>query len=122
MSSYHDSFNYKGINSFKHMDLIISSFEPDDGFMDTFLSMDPVFEESFDGAKVFSYGARYNTQAKINITLVKKDGSDFSMQEFRNCARWLTGARVDSWLDMFIGPSHNNDGHIIEENIIYSFF
>lgn len=122
MSSYHDSFTYKNKNSFTDMNLIISSFEPDDGFMDTFLSMDPVFEESFDGSKIFSYGAKYNTQAKINITLVKKDGSDFSIQEFRNCARWLTGARTDSWMDMYIGPlgvDDNNDN--IDDNIVYSF-
>lgn len=110
MSSYHDSFTYKNINSLKDMDLIISSFEPDDGFTETFLSMDPVFEESYDGTRDFSYGAKYNSKAKINITVIKKDQSDFSMKEFRECARWLTGARVDSWLDMYVG-----------DEVVYSF-
>ena len=121
MSSYHDSFDYRGKNSFTDMNLIISSFEPDDGFTETFLSMDPVYEESFDGSKIFSYGARYNTQAKINITLIKKDQSDFTMKEFRDCARWLTGARTDSWLEMFVGPSRDAKGNKLNENIVYSF-
>lgn len=103
MSSYHSSFSYKNKNSFTDMNLIISSFEPDDGFTDTFLSMDPVYEENYDGTRDFSYGARYNSKAKINITVIKKDRSDFSEKDFRECARWLTGARVDSWLDLYRG-------------------
>lgn len=103
MSSYHTSFTYKNKNSLKDMDLIISSFEPDDGFVDTFLSMDSIFEDNFDGTRNYSYGAKYNSKAEISITLIKKDGSDFSIKEFRECAKWLTGARVDSWLDLYVG-------------------
>lgn len=121
MSSYHDSFTYNKKNSFTDMDLIISSFEPDDSFTETFLSMDPIFEENFDGTRDFSYGARYNSKAKINITVIKKDQSDFSMQEFRECAKWLTGARIDSWLDLYMGPNVDKDGKPLPENIIYSF-
>lgn len=121
MSSYHDSFDYRGKNSFTDMNLIISSFEPDDGFTETFLSMDPVYEENFDGSKIFNYGARYNTQAKINITLIKRDQSDFTIKEFRDCARWLTGARTDSWLEMFVGPDRDANGNKLKENIVYSF-
>lgn len=111
MSSYHDSFTYKNKNSAKDMNLIIASFEPDDGFTETFLSMDSVFEENFDGTKNFSYGAKYNSKATINITLIKNDGRDFSLTEFRDCARWLTGARTDSWMDM-----------IVDDEVVYSFF
>ena len=77
MSSYHDSFTYKKKNSFTDMNLIISSFEPDEGFTETFLSMDPVYEDNFDGTKQYSYGAKYNSKANIAITLVKKDYSDW---------------------------------------------
>lgn len=103
------------------MDLIISSFEPDDSFTETFLSMDPVYEENFDGTRDFSYGAKYNSKAKINITVIKKDQSDFSLKEFRECAKWLTGARIDSWLDLYMGPSHDENGKSLTENIVYSF-
>ena len=103
MSSYHDSFTYKNKNSLKDMNLIITSFEPDEGFTETFLSMDPIFENNFDGTRQYSYGAKYNSKANINITLVKKDYTEFSMAEFRECARWLTGSRVDSWMDMYVG-------------------
>ena len=110
MSSYHDSFTYKEKNSLKDMNLIITSFDPDEGFTETFLSMDSIFEENYDGTRQYSYGAKYNSTANINITLIKKDYSNFSVNEFRECARWLTGARVDSWLDMYT-----------EEEIVYSF-
>ena len=92
------------------MNLIITSFEPDDGFTDTFLSMEPVFEENYDGTRIFSYGSRYSSTANIEISVIKKDGSDFSVMDFRECAKWLTGARVDSWLDMYVG-----------DEIVYSF-
>ena len=121
MSSYHDSFTYKNKNSLKDMNLIITSFEPDEGFTETFLSMDQVFEENYDGTRQFSYGARYNSTANINITLIKRDCSDFSIQDFRNCAKWLTGARVDSWLDMYVGPNVDENGNNITDNIVYSF-
>ena len=103
------------------MNLIITSFEPDDGFTETFLSMDSVFEESYDGTRQFSYGARYNSTAQINITLIKIDGSDFSVQDFRNCAKWLTGARVDSWMDMYVGANVDENGNELTDNIVYSF-
>ena len=85
------------------MNLVIASFEPDNGFTDTFLSMDSVYEDNYSGTRRFSYGAKYNTVANIDITVIKQDGSDFSTQEFRQYAQWTTGARTDSWLDMYAG-------------------
>lgn len=103
MSSYHSSFTYHEQNSLKDKNLIITAFEPDDGFMDAFLSMENVSDDYYDRTKKFVYGARYNASAEIQITVIKKDKSDFSLNEFRSCARWLTGARIDSWLDMYVG-------------------
>jgi hypothetical protein len=39
----------------------------------------------------------------VQITVIKKDGTDMTVKEFRDYAKWLTGARVDSWLDMYVG-------------------
>lgn len=103
MSSYYSNFVYKDKNSINDMNLIVVSFEPDNGFTDTFLSMDSVYENNTFGTRRFSYGAKYNSVATIDITVIKKDGSDFSTLDFRNCAQWLTGARKDSWLDMYVG-------------------
>ena len=103
MSSYHSSFTYHEQNSFNDKNLLITAFDPDDGFMDAFLSTENISDDYYDGTKKFTYGARYNTSAEIQITVIKSDKSDFSIKEFRDCARWLTGARIDSWLDLYAG-------------------
>lgn len=110
MSSYHDSFTYKNRNSLKDMKLIIASFDPDNGFIDSFLSMESIYEDNAFGTRRFSYGAKYNSVATIDITVIKNDGTEFSMSEFRAIAQWITGARTDSWLDMYI-----------DNEIVYSF-
>ena len=109
MASYHSSFAYNGKNSFDE-GYIIAAFEPDSGFMDSFLTMENISDEYYDGTKRFDYGSKYVSLPEIKITLIKKDGSDMKLNEFRACAKWLTGARVNSWLDMYIG-----------DEIIYSF-
>jgi hypothetical protein len=104
MSSYHHSFTYRDKNSFDE-GLIIAAFDPDNGFMDTFLSMENISDDYYDGTKKFNYSAKYNSVSEIQITLIKKDGSDMTKNEFRNYSRWLTGARTDSWLDMYDGTT-----------------
>lgn len=105
MSSYHSSFTYNEKNSAKDYGLIIAAFEPDNGFTDSFLSMENVSDPYFDGTKKFNYGSKYNSSAEIQITLIKKDGTDMTVNEFRSLAKRFTGARVDSWLDMYVGDS-----------------
>lgn len=102
MASYHTSFSYNGKNSLEE-GLFVVAFEPDTGFMDSFLTMENVSDNYYDGTKRFDYGSKYSTSAEIKITLIKKDGSDFKLNEFRSYAKWLTGARINSWLDMYIG-------------------
>lgn len=110
MGSYHTSFKYNDKNSAKDYGLLIASFEPDTSFVDSFLSMENVSDEYFDGTKRFDYGSKYSKQAEIQITVIKRDGTDMTINEFRACAKWLTGARVNSWLDMYVG-----------DTIVYSF-
>lgn len=102
MSSYHTSFSYKEKNSLDE-GYIIVAFEPDSGFTDTFLGMDQVYEDYYDGTKRFLYGARYNNKATINVTLIKADGSDFTINDNRKVLKWLTGSRIASWLDLYQG-------------------
>lgn len=102
MSYYYNSFTYKDTNSLKDKGLIIVSFEPDDGFVDTFLSMDSIQEDSFDNTFKFDYGAKYNKSATIDITMIKCNKQDISLSEFRSLAKWLTGARLNSWLDVYV--------------------
>ena len=100
MSYYYNSFTYKNINSLKDKGLIIVAFEPDNGFVDSFLSMDSIQEDTFDNTSKFDYGAKYNTSATINITMIKCNGENLTLSEFRSIAKWLTGARLNSWLDV----------------------
>lgn len=103
MASYHTSFTYNGLNSATDKNLIVAAFEPDDGLKDTFLSMDIISDDYYDGTKKYNYGSKYNTTATITITVIKNDGSDFSLSEVRSLLRWLTGSRIDSWLDCYVG-------------------
>lgn len=102
MASYHSSFTYLNKNSVDE-GYLIAAFEPDNGFKDTFLGMDQVYEDYYDGTKKFLYGTRYNTTATINVTLVKADGTDWTIHDNRRALKWLTGARTASWLDFYQG-------------------
>lgn len=102
MGSYHSSFSYLKKNSAEE-GFIIAAFEADDGEYDTFLGMDQITTDSYDGAKKFFYGNRFNTQPIISITIIKADGTDFSVADNRRALRWLTGARQASWLDFYEG-------------------
>lgn len=102
MASYHSSFTYLNKNS-ADQGYLIAAFEPDNGFVDTFLGMDQVYEDYYDGTKKFLYGTKYNSTATINITLIKADGTELNTADNRNMLRWLTGARTASWLDLYQG-------------------
>lgn len=102
MSSYHTSFTYLNRNSVDE-GFIVASFKPDDGFTDAFLDMDQISEDYYDGTKKFLYGTKYRTTATISITLIKADGSNFTIADNRRVLKWLTGARTASWLDLYNG-------------------
>lgn len=101
MSSYYPSFNYMGKNSFDDKNLIVVHFESgDSGECGTFLDMEPVYTEGQYGIKRQIYGAKYNSVAVIRISVMKANGSDFSVSEVRDFLKWTTGARSSSYLDL----------------------
>lgn len=116
MSLYYNNFRYLGQNSIDK-GLMVVSFEPDNGFMDSFLTMESIQDDYFDGTKTFDYGGKFSSKAAINVTVTKRNGTDLTLSEFRELARWLTGARVNSWLD--VGPVRFIEDE--DENIKYSF-
>jgi hypothetical protein len=89
--------------------LVIASFDAQNGEYDSFLGMDNIYAKSNNGIR-YDYGAKYNNVATINITMINFDGSDFTVNQFRDVARWLSGAQKSSWLDLYDG-----------ETIAYSF-
>lgn len=103
MSVYYPSFRYLGKNSKEDMGLVVSNLDGGDyGEAETFLSMEPVYTDNYSGTRRIDYGARYNSVAVLNITVIKKDGGDFSVSDVRNCLQWLTGTPSNSNLDLLI--------------------
>lgn len=100
MSSYHSYFTYQGLSSVEK-GLVICAFEPDSGNTSAFLGMDSVYAENPRTGVRYDYGAKYNEVANIKITLITFDGSDFTVDRFRDVARWLSGAPKSSWLDLY---------------------
>lgn len=104
MSSYYPSFTYMGQNSLKDKNLMVIHFESgDSGEMDTFLGMEQVYTDNPYGTKRLTYGAKYNNVAVIRISVMKTNGTDFTVTEVRDFLKWTTGARRSSYLDLVDG-------------------
>lgn len=103
MSSYYPSFSYMGVNSLKDKNLMVVSFSPNQGEADTFLGMDCIYTEKYDGSRRLDYGAKFNSTAVIKIELMKANKKDFTVAEVRDFLRWTTGIRRNSYLDLLIG-------------------
>ena len=104
MSSYYPSFNYMGQNSLKDKNLMVVHFESgDSGEVDTFLGMEQVYTDNPYGTKRLTYGAKYNNVAVIRISVMKINGTDFTVAEVRDFLKWTTGARKNSYLDLVDG-------------------
>ena len=104
MSSYHTSFTYLDKNSKEDFSLYIVHFSDnaDSGEIDTFLSTSAVYSDSYDGTKRKIYGTKHDTVVEAKITVIKKDGIDFSVDDNRKILRWLTGSRQATWMDFYI--------------------
>jgi hypothetical protein len=103
MSSYHSSFKFLNKKSDENFGWIIAHFDPDNGETDSYLSQNQIYTDSYNGTKRTLYGTKYNSVANVKITVVKQDGSDFSLRECRDAYKWLTGNPEASWMDLYIG-------------------
>lgn len=100
MSSYHTSFKYKGSSS-EEKGLVIAAFDADVGETSAFLDMESEYADNVSTGVRHDYGAKYIEVAKIRITLLNFNGTDFSVNKFRDVVRWLSGAKTSSWLDLY---------------------
>lgn len=103
MASYYPSFTYMGINSLKDKHLRVVAFDADSGEHDTFLGMDPIYTEKYDGTRRIDYGAKFNSVAVIKISVIKLNKTDFTVAEVRDFLKWTTGVRQTSYLDLMSG-------------------
>ena len=102
MSSYHSKFKYLNKDSKNDMGWIIVHFDADNGEVDSYLSQEQVYTNSYNGAKRILYGTKWDSVSLIKITVIKQDGSNFSLAECRSAYRWLTGNPSASWLDLYV--------------------
>jgi hypothetical protein len=103
MSSYHSSFSYLNKNSKDNFQWLIVHFEADQGETDSYLSQEQIYTDSYSGRKRLLYGTKWSEVANIKITVIKQNGSNFSVQECRDAYKWLTGNPMASWLDLYAG-------------------
>lgn len=103
MSSYHSSFTYLNKNSHDDLNWRIIHFDDGDvGETDSFLAVESVGTSMYDGTKTLLYGTKYSDTATLNISIMKQDSTDFTLAEIRSALSWLTGAKQNSWLDLYI--------------------
>ena len=104
---YHPKIEFRNRSNYDEK-LIVSTFNPDSGETDTYLTMEPVYSESYDGAMRTDYGAKYTDVARPSVTFIDIDGEDIQPYKVRSVLRWLTGSRQNAWMNVY-----NVDGDIV---------
>lgn len=104
---YHPKIEFRSRSNYDER-LVVATFNPDSGETDTYLSMEPVYTDSYDGSMRTDYGAKYNDVAKPSVTFVDIDGEDIQPFKVKSVLRWLTGSRQNAWMDVY-----NMDGEIV---------
>lgn len=97
---YHPKVEFRG-RSNDDEGLVVATFEPDSGETDSYLSMEPVYTDSFDGTIRTDYGAKYNDVARPSVTFVYPDGEDIQPFKVRSVLKWLTGSKQSAWLNIY---------------------
>ena len=99
MSVYHPIIRFKEKTNYDY-ELSVAHFDADSGQVDSYLTMEPIYTETFDGALRNDFGAKYTDVARPVVTFVEADGSDISPYKTRTILRWLTGAKDTSFMDI----------------------
>ena len=99
MSVYHPIIRFKEKTNYD-FELSVAHFDPDSGQVDSYLTMEPIYTETFNGELRNDFGAKYTDVARPVVTFVESDGSDISPYKTRSVLRWLTGAKDTSFMDI----------------------
>lgn len=109
MLSYAYYFKYRNQTN-KDFDLITSvSFDAGFDQIGTATAVEAVTSDKYDGSRI-DYGSRYTEQVELQITMVKKDYTDFTREDKREALRWLSANKEASWLQLY----DDEGGEIIE--------
>ena len=104
MSVYHPIIRFKEKTNFD-FELSVSHFDADSGEADSYLTMEPVYTDNFDGGLRNDFGAKYTDVARPVVTFIESDGSNITPYKVRSVLRWLTGSKDVSFMDIC-----NDDG------------
>lgn len=99
MSVYHPIIRFKEKTNYD-FELTVAHFDADSGQTDSYLTMEPIYTDMFDGALRNDFGAKYTDVARPVVTFVESDGSDISPYKVRSVLRWLTGTKDVSFMDI----------------------
>lgn len=99
MSVYHPIIRFKDKTNFDY-ELTVAHFDADSGEVDSYLTMEPIYTDTFNGELRNDFGAKYTDIARPVITFVESDGSNISPYKTRAVLRWLTGSKDVSFMDI----------------------
>ena len=99
MSVYHPIIRFKEKTNYD-FELSVYHFDADSGEVDSYLTMEPIYTENYDGSLRNDFGSRYTDTARPVVTFVESDGSNITPYKVRSVLRWLTGAKDVSFMDI----------------------
>lgn len=99
MSVYHPIIRFKEKTNYD-FELSVQHFDADLGEVESYLTMEPIYTETFDGELRNDFGAKYTDVARPVVTFVESDGSNITPYKVRSVLRWLTGAKDVSFMDI----------------------
>ena len=107
---------YNGYSS-QDFDLMTClSFDSDSGDTETYLSREAVSSESYRGDFRRVHNYKYQDVLSPQITFIKEDFGDFSLDESRKVLKWLTSKDTTSFLTVY-----HDDSEVISYEILGGF-
>lgn len=104
---------YNGMSSedFNHSpDLICNlAFDSDDGGTDSWLNREAVASETYRGEFKRVHNYKYTDTLSPQFTFIKKDFSDFTLEEQRKVLAWLTSKNTASYLSVYYGDCNSEE-------------
>ena len=99
-----------GSDEFNHSpDLICNlAFDSDDGGTDSWLNREAVASETYRGEFKRVHNYKYTDTLSPQFTFIKKDFSDFTLEEQRKVLAWLTSKNTASYLSVYYGDCNSD--------------
>lgn len=110
---------YQGIESteLNILDLMMCvSFDGDNGETSTYLNREAVVSETYDGRYKRVHGYKYSESFSPKFTFIKRNFTDFTMDEVRKVLKWLTSTSQTSLLDVYY--DHRDDSDVVSWSAI----